>query len=380
MNLKRSRPRFVAVDFFCGAGGATRGMLDAGGYVAAGVDIDGSCSLTYRRNNRNHALDRRYPAFMRERIDDYAILERRITGEIGWTRAQLPLLFAVCAPCQPFRKTNSRGLSSSRRAKWSADANLLFHMLPYISRFKPDAVISENVPGAAKANPGGKIWQRFIARLRSLGYRVGSKRVCASDFGIPQRRKRLIMVAIRSPHAFYELDVPSGDPAAPRMGARDAIGHLPPLAAGETHPRIPNHQCSSLAPNRLSMLQALKPGENNDALFDMPDLTPIHMRRRLEITGQKRDFKNSYTRLHPNLPSVCITTRFNETACGRFGHYEQHRALSLREGAALQSFPDQYKFYGQGIVANARMIGNALPPRLMRFMAGFAMDCYEGAK
>ena len=386
MNKRGKLPRFVGVDFFCGAGGAARGMLDAGGYVLAGIDSAADCSITYRRNNRNGALDRRYPAYIRRDIADYKGIHRELSGLLfgAWRsrdmlahRPDMPLLFAVCAPCQPFSKLLSN--NPSLRAELLDGADLLSRVIPYIKEFAPDAVVAENVPGAA-SEEGGRIWQRFEAALRRLGYRVGSKAVLASDFGVAQRRKRLIMLAVRSPNtgaALDALDVPSSDPDAPAQTVMDAIGHLPPLAAGESDPSVPNHKCSSIAANRLAMLAALKPGENNDSLLDMPDITPEHIRRRAQKVGAKRDFRNIYTRMRGDAPSPCITTRFNEIGCGRFGHCEQVRGLSLREGAALQSFPDDYKFYGGSMGTIARMIGNALPPRQMRYLAGYAIDLWE---
>ena len=126
---------------------------------------------------------------------------------------------------------------------------------------------------------------------------------------------------------------------------------------------------------------SVKPGESNfgfaEIEYDGGDLSlPCH--RRLDEKG-KRGFGDVYTRLHPNRPAPTITTRFISISNGRFGHYDesQVRGLSLREGAALQSFPDDYEFYGKGMDNVSRMIGNAVPPKLSEYMAGWLLDLWK---
>ena len=368
--------KFIGIDFFCGGGGATRGMIDAGGYVAAGVDIDGGVGPTYRLNNRNAALDRKLPAFINKSVDDVKHVGERIAAAIsGLRELELPLMFAACAPCQPF--ANVHNISAARRAERLAEADLLIRTLPYITRFLPDVVISENIPAAA-TDSGGKIWQRFEAELGLLGYRVSSKKICVSNFGVPQRRRRVILIAVKSAIAI-PLDVPSEDAAAPRLSAREAIGHLPPLAAGESSAEVANHQCQNLGGAILERLKALRPGESNRALRRNPDNIPPCVQRQM-AQPNGGGATTCYTRIDGDCPAPTITTRFTNVSSGRYGHYEQLRGLSLREGAALQSFPDSYKFYGNGMTANARMIGNALPPRVMAFMANYAISVYEEHK
>ena len=176
----------------------------------------------------------------------------------------------------------------------------------------------------------------------------------------------------------FDLSIPGHDPGAiPSPPVKDAIGHLPTLEAGETCDSVSNHVCRNLTEVNRWRLQSVRPGEPNFGFSETPfgDLS-LDCHRRLDGTG-KRGFGDVYTRIHPDRPGPTVTTRFHSVSNGRFGHYEQVRGLSLREGAALQSFTDDYKFYGDGMDGIARMIGNAVPPRLSAYMAQWLMDLWH---
>ena len=379
------KPKFLAVDFYCGAGGTTRGLLDAGGYVIAGIDKDEGCRETYQRNNRNTTLDGAEPGFlaldMLPATPDYPQGQRqevwdRLTGLIGRYQRiapDVPLLFAICAPCQAFTKFVQRKLTDERYEDRKNALNLLEQTVGFIRKFQPAMVISENVASIT----GGRykhIWDGFQENLRQLGYAVGSGRVCASQFGVPQRRRRSVIIAYKSGAAtdlVINPPVPQCNPDARQLTVLDAIGDLPPLQAGEKHEKIPNHQCRNLSELNRKRLMSVAPGEPNFRLAESEfgDIS-LACHRRLAAKGQQ-GFGDVYTRMSPDRPSPTITTRFLGISNGRFGHYdtEQVRGLSLREGAILQSFPMGYKFYGRGMEDNARMIGNAVPPKLSAYMA-----------
>ena len=380
------RPKFLAVDFFCGAGGTTRGLLDAGGYVIAGIDKDESCRETYEHNNKNTTLDGEAPAFlaydMFPKISDYPQGEQHEVWEqlnklIPHYRRLadgVPLLFAICAPCQSFTKFVQRRMTQDRAAGRERDRSLLSMTLTFIEAFEPEMIVSENVAtistGAYKQN-----WEEFRGQLDGK-YDTGSDIVCASDFGIPQFRRRSILIALRrqegdAPSAF-NLSIPSSDPDAPsNPSVRAAIDHLPTLRAGEQDDGFENHRCRDLEEINRQRLKSLEPGEPNWELKNTKygDLR-LECHKRLEEKGRK-GFGDVYTRMHPDRPSPTITTRFHSISNGRFGHFdvEQVRGISLREGATLQSFPEDYVFYGNGMDTIARMIGNAVPPKLSAFMA-----------
>lgn len=388
-------PRFLAVDFFCGAGGTTRGLIDAGGYVIAGIDKDSRCALTYTENNPNASLDCRQPRFLPHDIFPHTNEYRE--GQKGELTAELdeciasyrklapetPLLFAICAPCQPFTTLSKKELSQRRKDGRERDRNLLREAATFVARYRPELVLSENVAGIKDPKYGG-VWDDFRRELEEIGYVTGTRVVCASKFGVPQYRKRSILIAVprelAKPERFAdlagkELVVPEHDPDATVVTVREAIGHLPRIKAGETHPLIPNHRARTLSEINLRRIASAAPGKSNAYMENTPfgDLS-LDCHKRVNSRLQVRCFTDAYTRMYPDRPSPTITTRCHSICNGRFGHFdtEQLRPISLREAAALQSFPDDYVFYPKEVIEPvARMVGNAVPPKLAQFFASY---------
>jgi DNA (cytosine-5)-methyltransferase 1 len=391
-------PRFLAVDFFCGAGGSTRGLIDAGGYVIAGVDKDGRCEQTFVANNVNTTLDHSPTSFLKcdifRKSQDYPGGQQRqlfkeLDDLIGYYRRKapgVPLLFAICAPCQPFTKLSRKEISPKRQEARARDMNLLREACRFVRAYEPQLVLSENVAGIRDEKYGG-VWDDFRRRLEKLGYVTGSKVVCTSRFGIPQFRRRSILTAarrdlIRSERFAdllrLELLVPEGNPDTAVISVAEAIGHLPLIAAGETHPDIPNHKTRALNDINYKRLASAKPGQSNAYMetTEFGDLT-LACHRRVNRKLDSRCFNDVYTRMRPDFPSPTITTKCHSISNGRFGHYDvrQVRGLSLREAAILQSFPEDYVFYPEDeIEPVARMIGNAVPPKLAQFYAGYLVN------
>lgn len=395
------KPAFLAVDFFCGAGGTTRGLIDAGGYVIAGIDKDDRCTTTYTENNINETVDYAKARFLNfdvfPKSDDYDAGEqdeliKELDGMIDYYRGKapgVPLLFAICAPCQPFTTLSKKELSDKRKKGREKDRSLLTQAADYVRRYMPEMVLSENVAGIKDPKYGG-IWEDFRQQLEGLGYITGSKVVCTSRFGVPQYRKRSILIAVRRELAKEErfadlmgseLLVPEADPNAMIVTVADAIGHLPAVAAGETHPDIPNHRARSLSDLNLKRMEAAKPGQSNAYMEDTEfgDLS-LDCHRKVNERLATRCFSDVYTRMHPGRPSPTITTKCHSISNGRFGHYDtnQNRGITLREAAVLQSFPDDYVFYPvEQIEPVARMIGNAVPPKLARYFATYLSASVE---
>lgn len=383
-------PKFIAVDFYCGAGGTTRGLLDAGGYVIAGIDKDEDCRETYVRNNHNTTLDSAIPEFIAldmfpsthdysqgqqdevwDRLNDLIPRYRRLAVD-------KPLMFAICAPCQSFTKFIQHRMTPKRTEGRERDQNLLSQTVKFIETFSPEMVLSENVASIGRGKYQ-KIWEDFQSQLRNLGYVVGVGGVCASRFGVAQYRRRSILIGIKNAWSHNPLfnlpvlPVPHHNSEAPLLSTQEAIGHLPLLQAGDECVDISNHVCRNLTDINRLRLMSVKPGEPNFGFAESPfgDLSlPCH--RRLVEKG-KRGFGDVYTRIRPDQPAPTITTRFHSVSNGRFGHYDesQVRGLSLREGALLQSFGQDYEFYGEGMDTIAKMIGNAVPPKLSEYMAGW---------
>ncbi len=389
----KRRPAFLAVDFFCGAGGTTRGLIDAGGYVIAGVDKDTRCRQTYVENNANETIDYSPPRFLRRDIfpateaypdGEHAELESDLQGLIDYYRGRVPgapLLFAICAPCQPFTKLSRKELSEARKAGRERDSNLLTEAAKFVERFRPEMVLSENVQGIRDPKYGG-VWDDFRTELKNLGYVTGTKVVCTSKFGVPQYRRRSILCAVPRELARPEfltgddhddLLVPDRDPENVVRTVRAAIGDLPRIGAGEVDPTVPNHRTRTLSELNLKRLAAAKPGMSNLYMEDTPDGDlSLACHRKVNAKLNTRCFTDVYTRMSPDRPSPTITTKCHSISNGRFGHFdvEQVRGISLREAAILQSFPGSYVFYPTNMIEPiARMIGNAVPPRLAEFFS-----------
>lgn len=392
---RRRKPAFLAVDFFCGAGGTTRGLIDAGGYVIAGVDKDNRCRQTYVDNNPNTSIDFATPRFIRRDIfpatNEYPQGEQaELFDEVGKLIAkyraetpETPLLFAICAPCQPFTKLSRKELSETRKEGRERDSNLLREATKFVARFRPDMILSENVQGIGDPKYGG-VWNEFRSELASLGYATGSDVVCTSDFGVPQYRRRSILIAAPREQVRPDclaagpesgLVVPLKDLGSEIRSVRAAIGHLPALPAGAQHPDIPNHKTRTLSELNLKRLAAAKPGESNVYLDNTPDGDlSLACHRKVNAKLKVRCFTDVYTRMNPDRPSPTITTKCHSISNGRFGHFDtsQVRGISLREAAILQSFPPNYVFYPTEMIEPiARMIGNAVPPRLAEYFSRY---------
>jgi DNA (cytosine-5)-methyltransferase 1 len=375
----------VAIDFFCGAGGMTNGLIRAGIHVLAGVDNEPLCEKTYRQNkNRNNDKPEYLCMDIFPRTQSYPQgQQREVAQRIAELTAEykqrtrlrsVDLIFAVCAPCQPFTKITKIEMSDGRQFKRENDSNLLLTTLRLIKLFRPSAVLCENVEGIGDGNDS--VLQRFERRLRRLGYSFDAKVVNAANFGVPQNRKRTIGIGFDTERHGKDFEVPLENVRlkAP-VTVRDSIGHLPPLAAGEVHPTVPNHRARALSELNLKRISSALPGESNAYLRDTPygDLS-LECHRRLEEKSGQASFADTYTRMDGDAVGPTITTKSMAISNGRFGHFDvlQNRAITPREAAALQTFPQRYVFYPeQNVEFTCRLIGNAVPPRLAKYVGRF---------
>ena len=212
----------------------------------------------------------------------------------------------------------------------------------------------ENVPRLIDYQ-GGKVFRSFLRALRKAGYSVSRRTVFLPAYGLPQRRSRLVVMA--SLHGRIKLEKPTYSPGSYRT-VEQTIGKLPPLAAGESDESDGLHRASRLSPINLKRIRASIPG-GSWADWEEDLVATCHRSK------AGRGYKSVYGRMKFDEPAPTITTQFFGFGNGRFGHPEQDRALSLREGATLQSFPSDYQFVPQGkrvqFKAVGRMIGNAVP-------------------
>ena len=368
-------------------------MLDAGAYVIAGIDNAAECKTTYETNNRNKLLDQCGPVYLQldmfPKSDEYPAGQQeevisRLDGLIEARRAQtpgLPLMFAICAPCQSFTKFSQPKITADRQRSRDRDRTLLHQMLPMIRRFEPEIILSENVPGV-RTGEFQESWEDFWDDLQqNLGYAVGANVVNTRRFGIAQSRRRLIGLAVKvkggSSRCLDRL-IPNENRRSRGKNVQDVIGNLPPLQAGETHKRLNNHRCRNLSDLNKRRLQAVEPGQPNRVVDGSLSL---ECHRKMDQLSQP-GFKDTYTRMKADAPAPTITTRFISVSNGRFGHYDvqQPRGLSVLEGALLQSFEKNYIFPVESMDSAARMIGNAVPPKLAKFMSATGLRIWQKAQ
>lgn len=322
------------IDLFCGAGGLTHGLTLAGIKIAAGFDIDPICRFPYEKNNDAQFV-----------LKDVA----SITGDellSFYPKGSIKLL-AGCAPCQPFSKYTQNRPKDER---WG----LLYHFARLISEVQPDLVTMENVPELVKHS----VYDDFKKQLELNGYHVSDSVVFCPDYGMAQTRKRLVLLASKS--GSIDLLPPTHNVSNYKT-VRDAIGHLPSLTAGGCDPVDPLHRTSKLSELNLKRIKASKPG---GTWKDWP----LHLRAPCHTKESGKGYASVYGRMEWDKPSPTMTTQCYGFGNGRFGHPEQHRAISYREAAILQSFPDEYKFIQDNCRVETgglgRMIGNAVPVRL----------------
>lgn len=331
-----------AIDFFCGAGGLTRGLLDAGIRVRAGIDIDLTARKTYEHNNYCNGIP---VAFLLEdvrELDAGKIASLISPGAIT--------VFAGCPPCQPFSRMRTDKTKSVK------DLDLLLEFGRLVEQFSPDFVFVENVRGMREHS---EIFLAFIRQLNSAGYKVAYKVVNAADYGVPQRRQRLVLLAAKGVVPTFPKATHNRKTWVTVRRAIHDPDLYPPIEAGEEHPNVPNHKASRLSEIMIKRLKKTpKDGGSRSAWDDDPELA-------LRCHRNHNGHKDVYGRMAWDKVAPTLTTRFTGVSNGRFAHPEQLRGISLREGATLQGFPYRYEFFG--VTKHiSRHIGNAVPPPLAR--------------
>lgn len=336
-----------AVDLFCGVGGLTAGLLKSGIKVKAGYDIEPVCSFAYEFNNE--------AAFVHKDVAE-------VTGkEIQqWYSDGVIRLLAGCAPCQPF-STYNQGRDTSNDKKWP----LLYHFARLIKEVLPELVTMENVPDVIKH----KVYHDFIQELIELGYTVSAQEVACVDYGVPQTRRRHVVLASRIGR--IDLIKPTHkDPVT----VQDVIGGLEPLIAGQKSKVDPLHAAAKLSDLNFRRIKASKPG---GTWRDWPE----ELRADCHKKDSGRSYPSVYGRMEWDKPAPTMTTLCYGFGNGRFGHPEQDRAISLREAALLQTFPINYQFTKTPEKINfkgvGRMIGNAVPVRLGEVVGKSFMDSLD---
>lgn len=338
-NIDNSNPRITAVDLFCGIGGLTHGLVRGGVHVAAGVDIDPKCRFPFEANNAATFIEKDV-----DELDASDVAKFFAVGDIK--------LLAGCAPCQPFSTYSRSGRNSEYDSQWP----LVRAFGRLVKRVKPDLVTMENVPQLADH----EVFEKFLGDLR--GYKKWWAVVDCAEFGIPQTRKRLVLLASRLGSDELWLRRPDDSIAT----VRTAIGALRPLIAGQRDPADAMHAAPKLSEINMRRIRASVPG---GTWRDWP----VELQAACHQKTSGATYPSVYGRMEWDKPGPTMTTQCFGYGNGRFGHPEQDRAISLREAAILQTFPAKYRFGPSGEVVKfshmGRLIGNAVPVRLGEVIA-----------
>jgi DNA (cytosine-5)-methyltransferase 1 len=323
----------AVIDLFCGAGGLAYGLKSAGLNVVAGVDLDPACQHPIEKNTGATFQCQDITDLTRDELDAW------------FGRAQVRVL-AGCAPCQPFSTYSQSRKSADDRWK------LLREFQRLAVEALPEIVTMENVLGIRKQ----KVWREFVEALEAAEYQVSVHEVACEEYGIPQTRRRLVLLASRL--GPIELLGPNvGD----KSTVRDTIAHLPVLGAGEASSSDRLHASSTLHKTNLDRIRASAPG---GTWRDWPE----DLRADCHVRISGKTYPSVYGRMEWDKPAPTMTTQCYGFGNGRFGHPTQDRAISLREAALLQSFPEGYSFIGDDDIVTFKglgtLIGNAVPPKL----------------
>lgn len=348
---KKEKPLGEVVDLFCGVGALGHGLLKAGFEIKAGYDIDGRCKFAFEKNNNAEFFER----------DVSKLTAREIRAHFS---GNIPSILVGCAPCQPFSPYKRR---YEEDPQWS----LIEKFAELAVRVEPDFVSMENVP-ALEHYKDGQVFQRFVSTLKGGGYSVDWTIAKCEEFGVPQRRRRLVLIASRWRQA-TALTIKG----TAVVSVKKAIGKLPPLAAGQTDAADKLHVASSLSELNLKRIKASKPG---GTWRDWPEELLADCHRK----PSGKTYSGVYARMTWDEPSPTITTQCNGYGNGRFGHPEQDRAITLREAAILQSFPAKFKFLPKNETPSrkelSRWIGNAVPVKLAEAIGKEIIQIHYGEK
>ncbi|WP_282143103.1 DNA cytosine methyltransferase [Cellulophaga baltica] len=338
MKLK-NKEKIKAVDFFCGGGGMSYGMQKSGIQVLAGIDYEENCRATYEANIKKAKFIK---------ADVFELKEKELEKTLELKRNDDDLLLIGCSPCQFWSIINT-DKNKSQKSK-----NLLVEFERFVQYFTPGYVVVENVPGVLRKK-GESGLEKFINWLESNKYTVHFKVHNTSDYGVPQNRKRFTLIANR---VTDKKIIPIK--ANKKLTVRDVIGEkngFIKIDAGHKDVTDFNHSAPNVSELTLKRLERVEKDGGNRLSFANDKNLQLNC-----FIDRDTSFKDTFGRLWWDKPSPTITTKFFSVSNGRFVHPEENRALSIREGATLQSFPKSYKFIGTSMGSIARLIGNAVPP------------------
>lgn len=331
---------FKFIDAFAGCGGLSLGLAKAGLQASFSFDLDPYCVQTMKMNNKyfNHKV---------EQADINQLLNFKWKKELR-TEFENISVMAGGPPCQGFSVQRIGSDDDNRN-------NLVLSYIKLVCEVTPQFFIMENVSGL-KGKRGRDTLESALKLARDNGYYVHEKLLDAQNYGVPQRRKRLILVGELCRESFPVFEFPKE--SSRLLTVREVIGQLPDVPKdGSEHPQITHHRADKLSEMNKKRIAYLSPGQGMQHL-------PISLRAQCHKNGaDKIGHRNVYGRMSWDDVAPTITARFDSFTRGQFGHPERLRSISLREGALLQTFPNDFIFSGSKVDI-ARQIGNAVPPML----------------
>lgn len=353
-----SESNFRGVDLFCGCGGVTSGFIDAGIAVGLGVDWEPAYKQTYESNNK-----------IPYECGDI----RKLKGSDILAKASISkgdkLIISSCSPCQPFSLKNSKRTNDGKE-DYRADLGL--EVLRIIEELRsedlsPEGLFLENVPDFAKS----PAWNEIRRGLFRLGYSVAHRVVNCTEYGVPQNRRRFIAIATRA-WKFLDFPRPTHGPGLlPVATVRQVFGGLSSIDAGGECKETPNHRARALSAINLARIQSVPLDGGSRTAFPEGLILDCHR----NFDGHK----DVYGRMKFDEPSPTITTRCISITNGRYGHPVEDRAITIREAARLQTFPDNFIFKGSSLDINARMVGNAVPVKIAQVFGRHLIALIENA-
>lgn len=356
--LSRGSDLPTVLDLFAGAGGTSLGFQQAGYRIIGAVEMDTSAANTYERNLRAPV----------KRVDIRELDIPAYRKELQLGAGDLDVLIG-CPPCQGFsRMRNGQGEGDERN-------NLFLRCLEFIKVFRPRFALFENVPGFLRTQHGAHFYAALEEGLADLGYGYSRREINVADYGVPQRRERVLVVIGRDreiPPFPLPTHAAPDDPLVtcgfrlPWRTVRDAIGHYPPAEMLDGSPDwnvIPNHVPSGISPTTRAFIRQVP--KNGGSRTDVP--RNQWLRCHLVHDGHR----DVFGRLSWNRPSNTITSGCTNPSKGRFVHPDEDRALTVREAAALQGFPDDFCF---SPTKAPLQVGNAVPPPLAHALAEVLMS------
>lgn len=334
------------IDCFCGAGGLSLGFERAGFQVVYAFDLDDIAIKTYQHNPQYH----KGPAFVR---DIYKVTKESIEQDLGHALGEIDVVIGG-PPCQGF-SVQRRGADEDPRN------NLVLEYVRLLMEVQPKFFVMENVGGLL--SPRGRPYlEQLTKTLGEAGYCIQRKKLTATDYGVPQARKRVFIVGELTNGNQCQFSFPSATTTEAKS-VREAISDL----MDKTDEDMPNHTADKLSEMNLRRIRALKAGQGRDSL-------PAELQLNCQKNNEGHRHLDTYGRMAWDEPSPTITARFDSFSRGRFGHPELDRTITLREGARLQTFPDDFEFLGSKVEV-ARQIGNAVPPMLAESVAEQIKKC-----